>query len=314
MLSGASFMPFHNPSSMPSVAIVIVIWNGKEDTLRCLRSLSEDRYTNKHIIVVDNGSTDESVASIYSAFPQLTILQTGSNLGFTGGNNVGIRHALQNGADYVFLLNNDTVVEPDALGNLVKCAEANPHFGLLCPVIHYLETPNELWFSGSRLDLAKGIAVHDNSRRPARNEEPFELAWATGCALLVNGGLMRKLSGFDDRYYLSWEDVDLSLRVLKEGYRVVAVPCARIYHKVGAQRRTQSPLIHYYGVRNSLLFVQLHAGRAYIPAAIRIVLSFVRISLRPDARVNALACLKTVFQGVRDHLRCAYGPYKETSL
>lgn len=297
----------------PRIAIVIVIWNGKEDTLACLDSLRADTYPNKHILIVDNGSTDDSVAAIRTQFPEVEVLQTHQNLGFTGGNNAGIRHAVQQGADYLYLLNNDTIVEPGALSDLVTCAEANPQYGLLCPVIHYLEEPRDPWFCGARLDLRRGLAVHDNSHPPARTDQPYDLPWATGCAVLMRSTLIRDLAGFDDRFFLSVEDVDLSLRVRKAGYQLAAVPSARIYHKVGGQRRNLSPVLHYYAVRNSLLLARLHAGGAYLSAALWIVSSFVRSSLRKDERASVCDCLASVFRGVRDHLIGAYGPYREAA-
>lgn len=293
---------------MSRVAIIILIWNGKEDTLECLRSLQADTYPEKEIIVVDNGSTDDSVEAIRTQFPSVTILQNGTNLGFTGGNNIGIRYALENSADYIFLLNNDTSLEPDALRHLVEVAQSNPSYGLLTPVIHYFDAPQEIWFADSRVDLRRGTAVHGPSRRPTREEEPFSIPWATGCAMLVRADVIRRLSGFDDRYYYTWEDVDLSLRVRASGSDIVSVPRARIYHKVGRAGRVFSSKRHYYAVRNSLLLVSKHAGRDYLPAAARIVMTFVKSSLRSDDWRTVRDSLASVFRGLRDHVRGSYGP------
>src|SRR5262245_13324392 len=110
----------------PKVAVILVNWNGKADTLACLESLRQDSYVNKQAIVVDNGSTDDSVRVIRDSFPATTLLEAGANLGFTGGNNIGIEHALRSGADYIFLLNNDTTVDPSAIFALVQSAEMAP--------------------------------------------------------------------------------------------------------------------------------------------------------------------------------------------
>ncbi len=298
---------------MPRVAIVIVVWNGKADTMECLQSLDEDRYPNKEIIVVDNGSTDDSVAEIRRSFQSVVILQTGSNLGFTGGNNIGIRCALERQSDYIFLLNNDTTVEPDAMEQLVAAAEAEPDYGLLAPVIHCFYPPREIWFAGSRLELHRGAAWHDNSRQPDRDQPPYEVPWATGCAMLIPSRLLRDLGGFDDRYYLSWEDVDLCLRIRKAGYAVAAVPAARIYHKGGRSGQRMPEGKYYYTVRNSLLLVRKHADLLpYIVAALRIMWLSLRNCRRlyNHERGEVQRYMRTTFDGVRDHLLGRYGAYR----
>jgi hypothetical protein len=295
-------------TAKPKVSIVIVIWNGKADTIECLDSFRADTYPNREIIVVDNGSTDDSVAVIRAEYPEVVILQTGKNLGFTGGNNVGIRHAIETGTDYVYLINNDTTVEPDAIEKLVEAAEANPDAGLLAPVIHDFEEPRAIWFAGSAINLRRGAAWHDNSRQPTREEAPYEVPWATGCAMLIRAGLAKTLGGFDDRYFLSWEDVDLSLRVRNEGQRLLVVPSSRIYHKGGQSGKNLNGVYGYYQVRNSLLLASKHSGRDYPHAAFTILSGALRRCLR-------LSTLRTrqmhaVWDGMRDHFRHRYGPYQ----
>jgi len=295
-------------SGFPRVSVVIVIWNGRSDTVECLTSFRGDPYPNREIIVVDNGSSDDSVAVLRAQFPEVVILQTGKNLGFTGGNNVGIRHAIETGADYVYLINNDTLVEPDALAKLVEAAEANPGAGLVAPVIHDFDPPRAIWFAGSAMDLRRGAAWHDNTRQPSREEMPYEVPWITGCAMLIRADLLRRLGGFDDRYYLSWEDVDLSLRVRNEGQQLLIVPPARIYHKGGQSGKNLDGIYGYYTVRNSLLLASKHSGRDYPRAAFTILGEALRRCLRAGA--SRTRRLRLVWDGLRDHLCQRYGPYK----
>ena len=294
---------------LPIVAVIIVNWNGKTDTLECLASLRQDCYPNKQIIVVDNGSADDSISVLRATHPDVTVLETGANLGFTGGNNTGIEYALQQGVDYLYLLNNDTTVEPDALQALVEAAEADASYGLLTPVIHYYEQPEETWFAGSRIDLARGIAVHDNHRVPARTEGPIQIPWASGCAMLLRAALMRQLGGLDERYFLNWEDVDFSLRVRALGSNISLVPAARIYHKVGRSFGASSGVGHYYYVRNNLLLVLLHGGSLYHRAALSIVLNRLRENLRAikNRRVNASNSIGITCRAIYDHSLRRYG-------
>lgn len=299
----------------PSVAVIILIWNGREDTVECLESLRRDIYPEKQIIVVDNGSSDDSVTFIRAHFPEVKLIETGANLGFTGGNNVGIRHAIAHGANYIYVLNNDTTVEPDALGILIAAAEATPRFGLLAPVMHYFDPPREIWFAGSRIALGSGLAVHDNSRNPKRTEAPYEVPWVSGCAMLMPSKLARELNGFDERYYLTSEDVDLSLRVIRAGYAVVTVPAARIYHKGGRSGKRISGLGYYYVVRNKLLLVRNHCGNGYIPAALRIVGFHFWDLVRRRREISArLRYLRSMFDAIYDHMLHRYGPYRSSAV
>lgn len=299
----------------PRVAIIIVMWNGRQDTIECLASLREDTYPNKQFIVVDNGSGDDSVPKVREQFPEATVIENHANLGFTGGNNVGIREALAQGADYVYLLNNDTTVEPDALTALVAAAEAHPHFGLISPVMHYFDPPRDIWFAGSQIMLGQGLAVHDNSRSPARTEAPYEVPWLSGCAILLRATLAKQLEGFDERYYLTFEDVDLSLRVRDTGLALAVVPAARIYHKGGMSGKRISGMGYYYVVRNKLLLVRKHCGAGYFPAALRIVGShFWDLIRRRRAFKDRIRYLRSTYDAVFDHLLHRYGPYRSTAV
>jgi len=291
----------------PRIAIILVNWNGQSDTLECLASLRRDRYENKWIIVVDNGSSDGSVAAILAAEPNVEVIETGRNLGFAGGNNTGIKRALAGRADYVYVLNNDTVSEPDALSRLVEAAEAFPRYALLTPVIHYFDHPEEAWFAGSLLDLDRGIAVHDNARVPDRSEPPTPIPWASGCAMLLRADLARRLGGFDERYFLICEDVDLSLRIRAAGHAIGIVPAARICHKVHRSFKTSAA---YYIVRNTLLLVRTHGrSEAYCRAAVHVLLRHFRQGLwgLREGKQNAWRDLAGTACALLDHVAGRYG-------
>ena len=304
-------MTSNDYATSPRVCIVLVNWNGKKDTLACLESLANDAYGNKEIIVVDNGSTDDSVLAIAAAFPSVTLIEAKTNLGFTGGNNVGIRHALQNKAEFVYLLNNDTTVEPEATGALVCAAAANAQFGLLMPVIYYYDHPSEPWFVGSSLNLQRGIALHRNDRLPDKLEDPKDIPWASGCAMFVRAELMARIGGLDNRFFIFWEDIDFSLQVLRLGFRAVIVPQAKIYHKVSRSAVSSTKASRYYHVRNSLLLVKKHAKAAYGRAAARIIVARLRECARAmlAGKVPPWHSLPVTIQAVFDHIRGRYGRY-----
>ena len=140
----------------PRVAVIVLNWNGREDTLECLRSIRSIAYSNFGVIVVDNGSTDGSVAAIRASQPSVEVIDTGENLGFAGGNNVGIRRALELGADYVLLLNNDTVVDPGLLRAFVAAAALHPEAGAFGAKIYFHSEPTRIWYAGARWEAGAG--------------------------------------------------------------------------------------------------------------------------------------------------------------
>ncbi|MEM9882376.1 MAG: glycosyltransferase family 2 protein [Planctomycetota bacterium] len=291
------------------LAIVIVNWNGPDDTIACLDSLAQTPLPPERVVLVDNGSTDDSVARIAAAHPRVTLLPTGRNLGFTGGNNLGIAHARQPGVRYVMLLNNDTVLGPAMLERLLDAAERHPRFGVLTPEIRYHDEPEAVWFDGARLDLARGLAVHD---RPAATVgggiEP--LPWTSGCAMLIRDEVLEQCGGFDDRFFLNWEDVDLSLRVVAAGWELGLVRGAVLYHKVGRSFARVSGLGLYYHARNQWLLLRLHGGAGRRRAAARVLARRVRETLRllrhrPGTFVGAA---RWTARAGWDHARGRYGP------
>ena len=298
-----------------SIYVIIVNWNGKDDTITCLQSLHRDEYTNKKIIVVDNGSGDGSVSAIRSHFPHITILENTKNTGFTGGNNTGIRFALDNGADYVFLLNNDTTVERDTILKLAEVYEHDRKYGIAVPAIFSMDDPEKPLFVGSKVDFYRGTAIHDNSRETKREAVPFDIPWATGCAMFMSAEIMKAAGGFDDRYFLNWEDVDLSFRVRNLGYSIAIVPAARVYHKAGESLKLldHSLVFFYYNVRNRLLFNVTHNKSFYRHAlcyiASECVSTWLRLLMKGQIRAMYRAVVFTIY-AFHDHISQRYGPYR----
>lgn len=274
---------------MPRVMIVVLNWNRLADTLVCLESLSHlDCPACK--LVVDNGSTDGSAAAIREQFPDVAVVENGENLGFTGGNNVGLHLALEQGADYALLLNNDTEVAPDFLRLLVEAAEADPRIGVAGPTIYYYDQPRVIWSAGGDVDWQRGQTwmVGLNEQDVGQfGEEPREAQFVTGCALLVRMKAVREAGDLDERFFMYYEDNEWCVRIARAGYRVVHVPRAKIWHKIRPDAQADSPLIRYYMTRNRLLFLRTTgtAMRAWLHTLfgeyLRVLVSW---SVRPQRR------------------------------
>ncbi|MEO6665399.1 MAG: glycosyltransferase family 2 protein [Nitrospiria bacterium] len=243
----------------PLVIVIVLNWNGRDDTVACVESLRGLRYRNARVLIVDNGSTDDSVAVFARRFPDIRCLQTGSNLGFAEGNNVGMRVALADGADYVLLLNNDATIAPDALDRLVEAAESHPDVGIVGPKIYYVKDPRRIWFAGGTISPL-GRLGHEGWNRidEGQWDAPRETGYVTGCAFLVKRRVLEKVGLFAPEYFLLFEEADLCMRARAEGFRCWIEPRATVSHKVSASFGGSSPQYYYYFVRNHLLFHQRH--------------------------------------------------------
>jgi hypothetical protein len=244
------------PDHAPVLYVVVLNWNNPADTLLCLRHLVQSRYPHMRPVVVDNGSTDDSVAQIRAAFPQIPLLQTGANLGYAGGNNQGIRYSLEQGAAYVVLLNNDAFVAPDALGHLVAAAERDPTIAAAgCKVPLYAE-PRRLWAAGEVFPF--GCSPLDDGAF----DTPCDIEYAAGCCILLRRAALARVGLFDPDFFCYFEEYDWCLRATDAGYRIVYVPEAVVYHRVAASAGAASPLYYYFYVRNYLAMSARH-GRVH---------------------------------------------------
>lgn len=237
---------------MLKVAIIILNWNGWSDTMECLTSLNRLDYANFEIILIDNGSR-ERPPLVNAQFLKLSIHQifNEQNLGFAAGNNQGIGLALERGAEYVLFLNNDTTVEPDFLKKLVAAAEADEKFGILGPVMHYYDQPEEIWFAGGRLNKFKTRGSHYFALPP---EKLKKVDYITGCCLLISREVIEKIGLLNENYFLYYEDADWCQRARQAGYFCGLVKEAKIYHKQSRSAGEFSYPYIYYHSRNGLIF------------------------------------------------------------
>ncbi len=267
--------------SCPQVAVIILNWNNAADTLACLESVFQLDYPNFSVLVVDNGSTDDSVTRIREHYPHLTLLLTGENLGYAEGNNAGIRQALQDNPDYICMLNNDTIVLSNFLTELVKEMETDPRIGMAGPKMYYFDPSNMLFSAGCDIDWRRGIVTHRGiQQRDWHNKVAnFNTAWdvdsIAGCGVLVRREVFDDVGLLDPTYFLNFEDVDWCVRTTSYGYRVRYVPQAVLYHKVSATLGQGSPSNTYYMTRNALQFFSRH-GPHKIQAVSSILLRTLR--------------------------------------
>jgi GT2 family glycosyltransferase len=246
----------------PRVTAVVLNYNGADDTVACVCSLKQVAYPALDILVVDNGSTDDSVMSIRERIPGLNLVETGKNVGFAGGNNFGIRQALASGSEFLLVINNDTLVEPDFLDPLVDVLLGDPGSAVATGTICYYPEKDTVQYGGGALIGWRASGFSKNVGNPystVAHAQVSPVTFASGCLMLVRASDIRELGMFDERFFLYCEDVELCLRFSRAGRRLLYVPQSRIFHRM--VHRSERPLPYYFMFRNRLLLVDLLPGR-----------------------------------------------------
>ncbi len=248
----------------PRVSIIIINFNGLEDTIECLESLREIRYPNYQITLVDNASAGDDIDVLKTKYGNwIEIIKNKENLGFAGANNVAIKNVLNGNFDYILFLNNDTIVQPIFLDHLVAAAQNYPEVGLLTPKICYYSTPNRIWMAGGCLNRirATGCSIGEGKNKRRYNRDRY-VTFASGCCILARKAVFKKIGLWDENYFLYLEDVDLSKRALSGGFKILYVSKSIIYHKVNITSKKISVVLPlYYATRNRFYFSRKLLGR-----------------------------------------------------
>lgn len=305
--------------STPKVFIILLNWNNWQETQECLESLEKLDYVNAEIVLVDNGSTNGDTEKIrqlsltpkpYTLHP---IFNT-ENLGFAGGNNVGITYALEHGADYVMLLNNDAVAAPDFLTQLVEAAQGDTTLGILGSRIYQYGTEKVI-FNGGKINkwLTKGEHLISSGTVPddiKKDNVPYEVDYVTGAAMLLKREVIEKIGLMRKEYFLYYEDVDWCVRARRAGYKCILVPTSKVWHKVSSTTKEGSPSYIYYHTRNALMLAKFNGNiiqkiAAYFIGAWILLKQIPKFLLLPSKRLWATSMTR----GVLDFYRGIYGKY-----
>ncbi len=248
----------------PKVAVIILHLKDIKCLVDCIASLNKITYQNYNIIIVHNGPKNTTLLNALTPISQhiSRVIDTEENLGFARGNNIGIRQALQGGADYILLLNDDTEVAPDFLSALIDVAELHPDAGMLGSKILFYDQPQKIWFAGARFDSKNCKVINVGVDQIEQNEDSVlvESDYIPGCALLVKKKVIEKTGLLDEGFFLYWEDVDWGLRCIKAGFKNLMVTRSLIWHKASSSSGGMNSLPRVYHKRQSHLYMaKLHA-------------------------------------------------------
>jgi len=303
-------------NKFPKIFILILNWNGKQDTLECLASVQKIDYPNYKVAVVDNGSTDDSVDSIRDKFPHIHLIENKANLGFAGGNNVGIEYAIAEGADYIFLLNNDTIVDSQVLKTLMQASEKYPDAGILGSKIYTYTDPQKIWYAGANWSPGYVAFMHDGMGKIDNGkdwEEIRESEYICGCAFLIKTEVIKKIGMLETKYFLMWEESDWCYRAKKAGYKCLFIPSSKVWHKISSSfiGGDRAPHYQYFWWRNRLLWIERNIN---FPSSLRLYWAILkeisrqlRCYLNSQTTAQERLKIKAAWQGVNDYLFRRFG-------
>ncbi len=279
--------------SDPRVFVILLNWNGLADTRECLQSLRTVSYPNFRVVVVDNGSEGGEAGILQEEFGDfIHLIESKTNCGFAGGVNIGVRYVLEEGTDYILLLNNDTIVHPGFMTELVRSAESLHDMAVACPKTYFYERPEVIYSTGGQVNLWTGSArqVGRGERDRGQFDGIERRDYADGVCMLIPKHALERVGLLDEDYFAYWEETDWCARAREKGLRSYYVPLAKIWHKAA---RSQSPGNDFYYLyrRNALLFVRKRGTALQLASAILLHL-FVyapRYFLRHPTRVARAA-------------------------
>ena len=281
---------------MHKVGIVLVNFNGEKFQNDCIKTLMLQSYENFEIIVVDNGSTDRSVDLLKSEYPNVIVIETGSNNGVAEGNNIGIRNAIERNCEYILLLNNDTEVDKDLINNLMEDANEST---MVTGKMYYYEPKNVIWCAGGEMNRNKATTIHygeDTLDKGQFDQDKF-VNYTPTCCLLIHKNIFNKIGLMDPKYFMYYDDTDFCIRAINSGIRILYKSSAKLWHKVSSSSggRTSKTTL-YYATRNRLYFIDKHSKNKYISKTyfyVTRVLKFAKWILLRD-RTKVKICMKAI--------------------
>jgi GT2 family glycosyltransferase len=295
---------------------IVLSWNGREDTLRCLESLTRVEHPDLTIVCVDNGSADGTQRAVRERFPQVILIEAGANLGYSGGNNLGLRYALEHGARWIVLVNNDATVAADVVAGFERAADESPRAGILAGKVYFADRPQTIWFAGQRVSELLGYS--GRPRGYGRTDGPRynsvrSTGRAVGALMAISREAIEAVGLLDEELFAYVEDVDWALRVRDVGLEVVLAPAAHAWHRVSASTGGESTSTHtlYYGVRNTVIVLERRRPLGRAGTALRRIVIAATFSMHALTRSNRGEALRTVRAGLRDARRGQLGQWRD---
>jgi GT2 family glycosyltransferase len=273
--------------SLPRLFVIVLNNSRKDDVLACLASLFQNDYKNLRVILVDNVSKDDSVEAIRREFPQVQLIPLTTNFGYAGNNNIGIQAALDQGADWIFILNDDTVLDPSCLSLLIETSERDPAIGIAGPLVYHFDAPKVIQSAGGMLGKywqSAHLGKDELDCGQFKSARPVQ--WISGCAILVRRAVIEQVGMLDPNYFLYWEETEWCIRASHAGWKIMHIPQARLWHKGASSMQRPKPYVTYYTTRNQLFTLAKHEAplRVWIFTLLRLFRILASWTLKPHWR------------------------------
>lgn len=305
----------------PEVYIIVLNYNGQQDTIECVNSLLKINYQNFKIVIVDNHSTDRSIQEIsgyfrnknlmirqvsgserterFTRLGKVVMIRADKNGGYGYGNNLGIKFARANGADYILLLNNDTVVDPDFLTPLVSLCESDRSIGIASGKIFFFDEPETIWFNGGGFKPLTGKVGHYNfNKKDTGSGTEREITFISGCMMLVPESILNDTGIINEDYFMYLEDLEFSQRVLKKGYKLRISQTSKIWHKVSIDpKKRLSKFKTYYMAKNKVKYISDNLSPFYRITSLFYLILITPLALIANKRPDLLSAH---FKGIKD--------------
>lgn len=299
----------------PRVALLVLNYNGLEDTITCLESLKQINYPSLSTILVDNGSSIDPTEQALSTCPGLIVHKTGTNLGYAGGNNRGFELARSHGAEFVLVLNNDTVVDPGIVDELLNAFATDPTLGIVGPVVNFMEEPEVVMTDGVRFNPPGGefferqaIPIDPESSRPTITDI------VNGCCLMIKSAVLDTVGYFDESFFIVHEESDLCLRADRAGFRCAVLGKSLVWHKGSSSfDRSGRQFQRYFDTRNLFFLLKRHAGHIRgsrtFPKTLWSYSRYVSYRYEAELEADKPGAARAVAEGLGDALLGRTGPY-----
>jgi GT2 family glycosyltransferase len=304
--------------NLPQVHIIVLNYNNFAETEKCIRSLQSVTYPSIRIIIVDNASTDSSVQQFMMHFKDCKLIHSPFNKGYAGGMNLGIKYALNEGADIIMLSNNDMIYPPEFLSSLVNALLGNDSIGIVSPKVLYLNSENIIYCAGGEAKLYRcgGVSMYRNKNAKNYGNTEREISMAEGSCLLVKKKVFTEVGLLDERFFMYFEDIEFSRRVI-EKFVIKYIPDSVVFHKSGAGRKWAefSSLYYYYFTRNRLLYYSTHNYFIRIYVMIfsflnvisKSIILFIKFILQPSVFDQLKKSFVSLWHGFFDGIKYSLG-------
>jgi len=289
--------------------IILVNYNNWQDTIECINSLLQNHIQLNNILVLENGSTDNSLQLLRNSFPGLKLYDTKLNLGFSGANNVGLKYAIENKFEYAILLNNDTIIELNSINILIDAMNQYQDISIGTGQIRFYPDKNKIWYAGGKLVPFRGLAVHTSLNKDVssiKNQNRPELVtFISGCLMCIRVADLSKLGMLNEKFFLYLEDIEYCARAVRNRLKLLYVPNTVIYHKWRGERKLKTQTL-YYAIRNRKLLIKL-----CFPKIALIYFNFILIIKMFYWLLTDKTLFNSARRGLTDYKNDIFGPYRD---